>query len=96
MLPAEALVVLFGKFQADAGKTDFTDKRLNLCREQPDLFVAVTPSRDEVVVTFQGQPLGLARKVGSRLKNSYPRELVRDGKLPCYLRRWYDQWVTPI
>lgn len=36
---------------------------------------------DEVIVTFQGQPLGLARKVGSRLKNSYPRELVRDGKL---------------
>ena len=35
----------------------------------------------EVIVTFQKQPLGLARKVGSRLKNSYPRELVRDGKL---------------
>jgi 16S rRNA (cytosine1407-C5)-methyltransferase len=41
----------------------------------------VTPSLNEVVVTYQGQPLGLARKVGSRLKNSYPRELVRDGKL---------------
>ncbi|WP_272902581.1 methyltransferase RsmF C-terminal domain-like protein, partial [Klebsiella pneumoniae] len=31
--------------------------------------------------TFQGVPLGLAKRVGSRLKNSYPRELVRDGKL---------------
>lgn len=36
---------------------------------------------DNVIVTFQQQPLGLARKVGSRLKNSYPRELVRDGRL---------------
>ncbi len=32
-------------------------------------------------MTFQGVPLGLAKRVGSRLKNSYPRELVRDGKL---------------
>ncbi|HKN03105.1 MAG TPA: 16S rRNA (cytosine(1407)-C(5))-methyltransferase RsmF [Buttiauxella sp.] len=46
-----------------------------------DIYPDVTPSLSEVVVTWQGQPLGLARKVGSRLKNSYPRELVRDGKL---------------
>ncbi|NPI41737.1 hypothetical protein HC554_25420, partial [Escherichia coli] len=30
---------------------------------------------------FQHQPIGLAKRIGSRLKNSYPRELVRDGKL---------------
>ena len=46
-----------------------------------DIYPDVTPSLSEVVVTWQGQPLGLARKVGSRLKNSYPRDLVRDGKL---------------
>lgn len=46
-----------------------------------DIYPEITPVRDDVVVTFQGQPLGLARKIGSRLKNSYPRELVRDGKL---------------
>jgi len=34
-----------------------------------------------VIVTYQGYPLGMAKKVGSRLKNSYPRELVRDGRL---------------
>lgn len=39
------------------------------------------PSQDDVIVTYQGFPLGLAKKVGSRLKNSYPRELVRDGRL---------------
>ncbi len=33
------------------------------------------------IVTYQGQPLGLAKRVGSRIKNSYPRELVRDGRL---------------
>ncbi|AIL35507.1 TPA: hypothetical protein ACIDTE_003134 [Shigella flexneri] len=34
-----------------------------------------------MLVTFQHQPIGLAKRIGSRLKNSYPRELVRDGKL---------------
>lgn len=46
-----------------------------------DIYPETPILHDEVIVTFQGQPLGLARKVGSRLKNSYPRELVRDGKL---------------
>lgn len=46
-----------------------------------DVYPESTPSGDEVVVTYQGYPLGLAKKVGSRLKNSYPRELVRDGRL---------------
>nr|WP_312625986.1 16S rRNA (cytosine(1407)-C(5))-methyltransferase RsmF [Scandinavium sp.] len=46
-----------------------------------DVWPENPPSRDDVIVTFQGHPLGLAKKVGSRLKNSYPRELVRDGKL---------------
>ncbi|MBV8043402.1 MAG: 16S rRNA (cytosine(1407)-C(5))-methyltransferase RsmF [Pluralibacter sp.] len=46
-----------------------------------DVWPQTPPSANEVVVTFQGHPLGLAKKVGSRLKNSYPRELVRDGKL---------------
>jgi len=36
---------------------------------------------DEIIVTCQQQPIGLAKKVNSRIKNSYPRELVRDGKL---------------
>ncbi len=46
-----------------------------------DVWPQTPPDRDDVIVTFQGHPLGLAKKVGSRLKNSYPRELVRDGKL---------------
>ncbi|MBS0847093.1 16S rRNA (cytosine(1407)-C(5))-methyltransferase RsmF [Citrobacter sp. JGM124] len=46
-----------------------------------DIYPDTPIPRDEVIVTFQEQPLGLARKIGSRLKNSYPRELVRDGKL---------------
>jgi len=46
-----------------------------------DIYPQSAIPHDEVIVTFQGIPLGLARKVGSRLKNSYPRELVRDGKL---------------
>ncbi len=46
-----------------------------------DVYPQTTPLQDDVIVTFQGQPLGLAKKIGSRLKNSYPRELVRDGRL---------------
>ncbi|KFA83480.1 rRNA methyltransferase [Enterobacter sp. EGD-HP1] len=46
-----------------------------------DVYPDSTPSGDEMIVTYQGYPLGLAKKVGSRLKNSYPRELVRDGRL---------------
>ncbi|MGP3593271.1 16S rRNA (cytosine(1407)-C(5))-methyltransferase RsmF [Vagococcus sp. WN89Y] len=46
-----------------------------------DIYPQAAPARDDVLVTFQGQPLGLAKKVGSRIKNSYPRELVRDGRL---------------
>lgn len=46
-----------------------------------DIYLQQTPPHDSVIVTWQGAVLGLAKKVGSRLKNSYPRELVRDGKL---------------
>lgn len=46
-----------------------------------DVYPESTPSQDEVIVTYQGFPLGLAKKIGSRLKNNYPRELVRDGRL---------------
>ncbi|MEZ7213487.1 16S rRNA (cytosine(1407)-C(5))-methyltransferase RsmF [Klebsiella spallanzanii] len=46
-----------------------------------DVYPEALPQQDDAIVTFQGAPLGLAKKVGSRLKNSYPRELVRDGKL---------------
>ena len=46
-----------------------------------DVYPQAAPTSDDVLVTFQHQPLGLAKRIGSRLKNSYPRELVRDGKL---------------
>lgn len=46
-----------------------------------DIWPQAPLPRDEVLVTWQQQPLGLAKKVGQRLKNTYPRELVRDGKL---------------
>ena len=36
---------------------------------------------DELIVCYQQQPIGIAKKVGNRIKNNYPRELVRDGKL---------------
>lgn len=35
----------------------------------------------ELLVCHQHYPIGLAKKVVNRIKNNYPRELVRDGKL---------------
>ena len=46
-----------------------------------DVYPQTSPAGDDAVVTYRGFPIGLAKKVGSRLKNSYPRELVRDGRL---------------
>ncbi|CAO96557.1 16S rRNA (cytosine(1407)-C(5))-methyltransferase RsmF [Erwinia tasmaniensis] len=45
----------------------------------------IYPERDlpasELIICYQQRPIGIAKKVGSRIKNNYPRELVRDGKL---------------
>lgn len=46
-----------------------------------DIYPELALPADEIIVTYQQQPIGLARKVVSRIKNNYPRDLVRDGKL---------------
>jgi len=46
-----------------------------------DIYPDDTPPADECLVTWLGQPLGLAKRIGSRIKNSLPRELVRDGAI---------------
>ncbi len=46
-----------------------------------DLYPSEPPQNNECIVTYQHQPLGLAKRIGSRIKNSLPRELVRDGTL---------------
>lgn len=67
-------------------KTDKLGHELTLEEAQEwyrgrDVYPQQSPASDDVIVTFQGFPLGLAKRINSRLKNSYPRELVRDGKL---------------
>ncbi|MFS7250328.1 16S rRNA (cytosine(1407)-C(5))-methyltransferase RsmF [Rahnella rivi] len=46
-----------------------------------DIYPDTAPPKDECLVTWQAQPLGLAKRIGSRIKNSLPRELVRDGAI---------------
>ena len=46
-----------------------------------DIYPSQPPQGNECIVTYQHQPLGLAKRIGSRIKNSLPRELVRDGVL---------------
>lgn len=67
-------------------KTDTLGHELTLAEAQEwyrgrDIYPENVPNHNDVVVTHQGFPLGLAKRISSRLKNSYPRELVRDGKL---------------
>lgn len=74
----EAVIALAGEKSA---RFELTQEEAEEWYRGRDVWPETPPDRDEVIVTFQGHPLGLAKKVGSRLKNSYPRELVRDGKL---------------
>lgn len=68
-------------FAAPAAPFELTQAEAEEWYRGRDIYPETLPLQDDVIVTFQGAPLGLAKKVGSRLKNSYPRELVRDGKL---------------
>ncbi|MGL4722956.1 MAG: 16S rRNA (cytosine(1407)-C(5))-methyltransferase RsmF [Scandinavium sp.] len=74
----EAVIALAGEKSA---RFELTQEEAEEWYRGRDVWPETPPDRDDVIVTFQGHPLGLAKKVGSRLKNSYPRELVRDGKL---------------
>jgi len=74
----EAVIALAA---ADACSCELTPQDAEEWYRGRDVWPETLPAADEIVVTFQGVPLGLAKKVGSRLKNNYPRELVRDGRL---------------
>lgn len=65
----------------DANAFELTAQEAEEWYRGRDIYPQTAPVADDVLVTFQHQPLGLAKRIGSRLKNSYPRELVRDGKL---------------
>lgn len=74
----EAVIALAGE---KSSRFELTQAEAEEWYRGRDVWPEMPPTRDDVIVTFQEHPLGLAKKVGSRLKNSYPRELVRDGKL---------------
>lgn len=44
-----------------------------------DSYPDMPPASNEVVITYQHTPIGLTKRIGSRIKNNLPRELVRDG-----------------
>lgn len=75
----EAIVALASP-QA-SNRVELTEEQAHEWYRGRDVYPEQPLPADEVIVTFQQQPLGLAKKVNTRLKNSYPRDLVRDGKL---------------
>lgn len=44
-----------------------------------DCYPEPLPAADELILTYQNTPVGLAKRINSRIKNSLPRDLVRDG-----------------
>lgn len=46
-----------------------------------DIYPQSLPGTGEIFVSYQGQVLGLGKVINQRVKNSLPRELVRDGSL---------------
>ncbi|MCX2957778.1 MAG: 16S rRNA (cytosine(1407)-C(5))-methyltransferase RsmF, partial [Serratia symbiotica] len=50
-----------------------------------DLYPQQPPECNECIVTYQQQPLGIAKRIGSRIKNNLPRDLVRNGALDFHL-----------
>ncbi|MFE8116087.1 16S rRNA (cytosine(1407)-C(5))-methyltransferase RsmF [Brenneria goodwinii] len=44
-----------------------------------DSYPAQIPAFNELLLTYQHCPVGLAKRIGSRIKNNLPRDLVRDG-----------------
>ncbi|MFC3395761.1 16S rRNA (cytosine(1407)-C(5))-methyltransferase RsmF [Brenneria rubrifaciens] len=48
-----------------------------------DSYPEPLPAADELLLTYQDCPVGLAKRIGSRIKNNLPRDLVRDGAGPA-------------
>ena len=46
-----------------------------------DLPLSKEMGKGEVILLYRGAPIGLGKWVGARIKNSYPRDLVRDNHL---------------
>ncbi|MDY4324542.1 16S rRNA (cytosine(1407)-C(5))-methyltransferase RsmF [Pectobacterium brasiliense] len=44
-----------------------------------DSYPEPLPAADELILTYQNTPVGLAKRISSRIKNNLPRDLVRDG-----------------
>lgn len=75
----EAVIALAGSDNPHAFELDAT-----LAKEWfhgRDIYPPQPPQSNECIVSYQQRPLGLAKLIGSRIKNSLPRELVRDGVL---------------
>lgn len=75
----EAVIALAGSHNPLAFALDA--QQAQMWYQGRDIYPADLPSQNEVLVSYQGQPVGLAKKIGSRLKNYYPRDLVRNGRL---------------
>ncbi|KGD71845.1 RNA methyltransferase RsmF [Tatumella morbirosei] len=75
----EAVIALADSAHASA--IELTDDEAEEWFRGRDIYPPQPLPTDEMLVLHRGQPLGLAKKVGNRIKNSYPRELVRDGRL---------------
>ncbi|GAB3017037.1 16S rRNA (cytosine(1407)-C(5))-methyltransferase RsmF [Bowmanella dokdonensis] len=78
-LTHEAAIAL-GK-QAVTGRYELSPEQLESYYQGKDLFVEVPPPQGELLLMFAGCAVGLGKGLNNRIKNSLPRDLVRDGRL---------------
>lgn len=64
-----------------ANRVELTFEEAEAWYRGRDIYPTGALPEEEILVTCQQQPIGIAKKVNTRIKNNYPRELVRDGKL---------------
>ncbi|MEH0873236.1 16S rRNA (cytosine(1407)-C(5))-methyltransferase RsmF [Pectobacterium cacticida] len=58
---------------------ELTDRLAITWFQGKDCYPEPLPDKEELVLTYRNTPVGLAKRINSRIKNGLPRDLVRDG-----------------
>jgi 16S rRNA (cytosine1407-C5)-methyltransferase len=64
-----------------ANNLELNDEQAQCWFRGTDFYPDQPPEFSECLLSWQHQPLGLAKRINSRIKNSLPREWVRDGAI---------------
>ncbi|QIR06151.1 16S rRNA (cytosine(1407)-C(5))-methyltransferase RsmF [Salinivibrio costicola] len=77
----EAIIALSTQSLAECKTIALTKTQAVEWYQGRDIWPEQTPEKGDVIVTYQGDVLGLGKWVGNRIKNGLPRDQVRDSNL---------------